>query len=85
MNSLFKLNRDDMFINFERAPIASASIAQVHKAQLPDGTNVAVKVQKHYVRRQLFWDMTVYKFLLYAFELSFGLPMVTSLLIEYSL
>ncbi len=34
----------DIFASFERTPIASASIAQVHFAVLPDGREVAVKV-----------------------------------------
>jgi ubiquinone biosynthesis protein len=35
---------DDVFVRFERVPVASASVAQVHLAELPDGTEVAVKV-----------------------------------------
>src|SRR5690554_5934029 len=35
---------DVLFRNFERQPVASASIAQVHFAELPDGREVAVKV-----------------------------------------
>ena len=34
----------DSFAEFEREPVASASIAQVHRARLHDGTAVAVKV-----------------------------------------
>ena len=33
-----------VFRTFDRTPIASASVAQVHFAELPDGTPVAVKV-----------------------------------------
>jgi ubiquinone biosynthesis protein len=35
---------DEVFLRFDREPIASASVAQVHLAELPDGTEVAVKV-----------------------------------------
>ncbi len=34
----------DVFAQFDRVPIASASVAQVHIGALPDGTEVAVKV-----------------------------------------
>lgn len=36
---------DAMFDRFERAPLASASLGQVHEAWLKDGRRVAVKVQ----------------------------------------
>ncbi len=36
---------DAAFRDFERSPVAAASIGQVHRARLPDGTRVAVKVQ----------------------------------------
>jgi ubiquinone biosynthesis protein len=35
---------DQVFKSFDREPIASASVAQVHLAELPDGTPAAVKV-----------------------------------------
>ena len=35
---------DELFLEFDRRPVASASIAQVHFAKLMDGTEVAVKV-----------------------------------------
>ena len=36
----------ELFAHFELSPFASASMAQVHKAELCDGTVVAVKVQR---------------------------------------
>ena len=35
---------EQIFKSFEREPVASASVAQVHLAELPDGTPAAVKV-----------------------------------------
>ena len=37
---------EDLYPQFDYEAIASASIGQVHKAVLPDGTQVAVKVQR---------------------------------------
>jgi ubiquinone biosynthesis protein len=39
-----------VFAEFEREPVASASVAQVHFAKLPDGTPVAVKVLRPGIR-----------------------------------
>lgn len=36
---------DKLFMRFDEVPIASASIGQVHRAMLPNGAEVAVKVQ----------------------------------------
>ncbi|PNP43059.1 hypothetical protein TGAMA5MH_04992 [Trichoderma gamsii] len=48
----------------EREPRASASIAQVHYAKLPDGREVAVKVQKRNLAQQASWDLWTFKVLL---------------------
>lgn len=36
---------DSLYLSFDEVPVASASIGQVHRAKLPDGTDVAVKIQ----------------------------------------
>jgi aarF domain-containing kinase len=53
---------DHMFVpgSFERHAVGSASIAQVHKARLPTGEEVAVKIQKPWIKRQVGWDLAVF-------------------------
>jgi ubiquinone biosynthesis protein len=41
----FSAEPDDLFTSFDRHPLATASLAQVHEARLADGRRVAVKVQ----------------------------------------
>ncbi|MCW4472856.1 AarF/UbiB family protein [Xanthomonas sp. H13-6] len=48
-----------LFASFEPLPLGCASIAQVHRATLRDGTPVAVKVQKPEVAVQLRSDLDV--------------------------
>mmetsp|Transcript_20453 Transcript_20453/g.28681 ORF Transcript_20453/g.28681 Transcript_20453/m.28681 type:complete len:552 (-) Transcript_20453:33-1688(-) len=66
---------EEIFSKFEKEPIASASIAQVHRAVLKDGTRVAVKVQKPYIRTQMPLDLLNYRVLVFGFEKVFDLPM----------
>jgi ubiquinone biosynthesis protein len=47
------------FARFEREAIASASIAQVHAAELPDGTAVAVKVLYPWIEAALPRDLAL--------------------------
>lgn len=70
-----------VFEIFEENAIASASIAQVHKAKLwpsPGDTEekwVAVKVQKPDVGKQMEWDLGVYRAVMWMFEhWAFDLP-----------
>jgi ubiquinone biosynthesis protein len=47
----------DLFLSFEEAPIASASIGQVHRATLFDGQKVVVKVQRPDIEAQVEADL----------------------------
>jgi ubiquinone biosynthesis protein len=48
-----------LFASFEREPMAAASIAQVHRATLHDGTAVVVKVRRPGLRRKFIEDIRV--------------------------
>ncbi len=50
---------DAVFKSFDRTPIASASVAQVHFAELPDGTPVAVKVLRPNIARVIEKDISL--------------------------
>ena len=47
------------FASFDREPLATASIAQVHRAVLPTGEEVVVKVQRPGVREEVETDVEV--------------------------
>ncbi len=48
---------EELFRSFSWEPLAAASIGQVHRAELPDGTPVAVKVQRPGIRRRVLADL----------------------------
>lgn len=48
---------EDVFNSFEKEPLGAASLAQVHKATLKDGTVVAVKIQHPQVKSHSFVDI----------------------------
>jgi ubiquinone biosynthesis protein len=48
---------DEIFLHIEEQPLASASIAQVHAAQLIDGTDVIIKIVRPDIRQQIQHDV----------------------------
>ena len=54
---------EEMFLHFDGEPLAVASMAQVHRAQLFDGRQVVVKVQRPDIERMIRSDMSVLYYL----------------------
>ena len=50
---------EDIFQHFDEMPLAAASIGQVHRAQLKDGEEVAVKVQRPGIRKTIEVDLEI--------------------------
>jgi ubiquinone biosynthesis protein len=57
------------FLDFEKKPIGSASVSQVHKAKLFDGSVVAVKIKRPKVDNKFFNDIRILKRLARLIEL----------------
>ncbi len=55
----FGKHPNELFSHFEKDPLAAASIGQVHKATLPDGTAVVVKVQHHNIEEIAHVDLKI--------------------------
>jgi ubiquinone biosynthesis protein len=53
------LSLDKLFLEFDERPVAAASIGQVHRATLPNGKQVAVKVQRPGAPRQIEADLAL--------------------------
>jgi ubiquinone biosynthesis protein len=54
---------EDVFQSFEEKPVAAASLAQVHRAVLKDGTEVAVKIQRPGIRKIIEQDIHLFYYL----------------------
>ena len=61
---------EEVFAEFDMAPIASASIAQVHTATLKTGEQVVVKIQRPGIADRLAPDVAILERLAGAFEFS---------------
>ena len=54
---------DELFAEFDTEAVAAASLAQVYRARLHDGTDVAVKVQYPGIGRIVGWDLETIRWL----------------------
>ncbi|MBN7300021.1 AarF/UbiB family protein, partial [Mycobacteroides abscessus] len=61
---------ENVFGSFDEVPFASASIAQVHRATLKDGTAVVVKIQRPAIRTRLAADLQILKQIARGLELT---------------
>ncbi|KAI8176011.1 protein kinase-like protein [Colletotrichum sp. SAR 10_77] len=61
----------------EREPRAAASIAQVHYARLPDGREIAIKVQRRQIAAQVSSDLSTLKRLIEFAAKETGIPMAS--------
>lgn len=68
IESSLKAPLSSKFANFSEVPVASASIAQVHYAELLDGTKVAVKVKRTGIDKIIESDMSIMETIAGLFE-----------------
>jgi len=61
-----------VFSSFDEQPIAAASIAQVHFAELKDGRRVAVKVRRDHISKTIESDLAILKLLASLFDRYFS-------------
>jgi len=52
---------DEVFLEFNTTPFAAASVSQVHRAVLRDGTVVAVKIQRPGIREAIETDLPLFE------------------------
>ena len=58
----------DIFESFDKTPIASASIGQVHTARLKNSKKVAVKLRRKGIKQQVLADIKIINFFNYIFK-----------------
>lgn len=74
--SLGQKYETEVFEYIDHTPVASALIAQVHRAQLrSNGDEVAVKIQHPYIATQIPIDLMVYKFMGWVYSHVFNIPL----------
>ncbi|HTN93623.1 MAG TPA: ubiquinone biosynthesis regulatory protein kinase UbiB [Gallionella sp.] len=61
LKTVYRKPLGEVFLKFEHVPVASASVAQVHFAVLPDGREVAVKILRPGIRSIIAHDVALLK------------------------
>jgi ubiquinone biosynthesis protein len=84
--SEFAAPLEQLFARFDPYPVASASIAQVHRAELANGQVVAVKVLRPHVERQVATDLRA---MMLGVSALYWLPMIrgsglSSILVQFA-
>jgi predicted unusual protein kinase regulating ubiquinone biosynthesis (AarF/ABC1/UbiB family) len=65
---------EDVYASFEEVPFAAASLGQVHRATLPDGTRLAVKIQYPGIRDAITGDFAWFRAVSKPAQVSAHLP-----------
>lgn len=55
----FKVSAKEFFLEFDENPLASASVAQVHRARLKSGNEVIVKIQRPHIYEKMKMDISI--------------------------
>jgi predicted unusual protein kinase regulating ubiquinone biosynthesis (AarF/ABC1/UbiB family) len=63
---------EEIFLKFNSAPIAAASLGQVHEAVLKDGYKVAVKIQYPDIEKVIETDIRMFKMVIWFFRGRYG-------------
>lgn len=82
-----KYDFESKFVNFQKIPIASASIGQVHIGYLKDGTKVAIKIRRKGIKDRIKADLRILRAFNTIFEPLFSRytkHSLESLIIEFS-
>lgn len=80
-----KVKISSAFLSFDEIPLASASLGQVHRAELRDGTKVVVKIQRPDIRETVLQELEVLESAAALFEKNtqIGKRMAAMELIDY--
>ena len=65
----YKGQTKDVFQEIDEMPIGSASIAQVHRAKLMDGTDVVIKIQREHIYERMETDVNLIKKVIKTFRI----------------